>query len=200
MTAELLISASDLNNQTTGEVVDVKPEGHIWGTREQPPGYVHFTITGATVEQVLEYIGAWDIDFLHTLVNQNAAGWRYRIEVDPIYISASDVGKTELKAAMQDHVEGGSEYWEGSVVVSFTTSSMTVDIPKNGVYQTAEGLTDVQYLKLLRDDFRDIFMTQLDQRRYYFAQADVDTALANNGELTMTKAEAQAAVIDKLTE
>ncbi len=99
---------------------------------------------------------------------------------------------------MQDHCNGGSEYWEGCNVVSFTASSMTVDIPKNGVYQTANGLSDLDYLKLLKSDFSDIFMTVLNVRRYYFLEADVDTAISQGGQITLTKAQALNKVQDRL--
>lgn len=196
--ARLLVSASDLNNQKIGEVVDIKEDGHVWGGREQPPNYIHVNVTGSTREQAAAYLGSWDIKYIFTLVNQNAAGWRYRIEVDPAYISASNQGSAELKTTMQDMVTG-TEEWEGSAVVSFTSSSMTVDITKSGVYQTAQSLSDLDYLKLLKSIFADIFDTVLDPRRYKFAAVDVATALAGDGTWTLTKAEAQAVVIDKLT-
>ena len=196
--AELLVSATNLNNQKIGEIVDVKDDGHVWGTREQPPNYIHVTVTGATREQASEYLEGWQIKFLFTLVNQNAAGWRYRVEVDPAYISASNMGQAQMKSQMQEMVTS-TEEWEGSSVQSFTSTSMTVDIPKNGVYQTGSGLTNQQYLALLKSMFADVFDNFLDPRRFKFADSDVATALAGDGTWTLTKAEAQAELIDKLT-
>lgn len=196
--AELLISANDANNQKIGEVVDVKDDGHMWGGREQPPNYVHLTVTGATRTQVSGYLGSWGIDFEHTIVNQNANGYRIRVEVDPAYISASNQGKAGLKSTMQDWCE--NEY--GCVGVSFTSDSMTVDVPKTppGSATVTSADKGVVPLSTMKKDFRDIFMGTFDARRYKFDPVDVQDAINNNnGKITLTRAQAVNNVIDKLT-
>lgn len=100
---------------------------------------------------------------------------------------------------MQDHVEN-SEYWDGSQVVSFTSSSMTVDVPKNGIYQMASGLNNLDYLKLLKSNFRDVFRTQLNVSRYHFSESDVDAVIAAGGTVTRTKQQAITHMLDKLEE
>ena len=157
------------------------------------------TISDASHAEAQHYIEGWEIDFSHTLDNQNNNFWWVIIEVDPAYIDASETSKTELKTSMQDHVVN-SKYWAGSSVVSFTSSSMTVKIPKGGTYQTAEGLSNLDYLKLLKSDFSDIFKTFLKIRRYHFSEADVDNVIAQGGEITITKAQALNNIIDRLTE
>jgi len=148
---------------------------------------------------VHHYINDWHIDFRHVFVAENELGWRYRIEVDPIYISASDVGKQEVKSEMVSLVESG-EYWEGSRVFKIKSDYMTVDIPKNGVYQTASGLSDLDYLKLLKKDFSDVFRQRLNVSRYHFSEADVDTVIAAGGTIEQTKLQALNKVLDKLEE
>lgn len=200
MSTEILVRATQGSNYGPGEIVDTKPGGHVWGRMEQPPDYIHLTISDADRNQVIEFLERWDIKFQHVLENQNANFWWITISVDPAYISASNVGAAELKSTVQDHVEGGSEYWQGTTVVSFTSSSMTVKIPKNGVYQTANGLSALEYLKVLKSDFADIFDTVLDPKRYYFSAEDVATVLAAGGSFTLTKAQALNNIIDKLSE
>lgn len=132
-------------------------------------------------------------------MDENDDGWRYTIEVDPAYISASDVGKQEMKAEMVNLIENG-EYWEGSSVFKIKIDYMTVDIPKNGVYQTANELSDFDYLKLLNSNFRDVFRTRLNVSRYHFSESDVDTVIAGGGTITLTKLQALNKVLDKLSE
>jgi len=181
--AELLISANNANTQQVGEVVDTKPDDHVWGRKEQPPNYVHLTITGAPREQVAEYIGAWNIRFQHEILSEDADNYRIRVSVDPIYISVSESGKHVLKTTMQDWVQ--SNY--NGMVVSFASDSMTVDIPKP---------VDLAEVKL---NFADIFDNVLGPRRYHFSVADVNTAISNGGKITLTKAQALSRVIDKLS-
>ena len=200
MPAELLIRATQGDSYGPGEIVATKPGGHVWGRMEQPPDYIHLTISDVDRDQVDEFLAQWPIKFQHVLENQNANFWWITISVDPIYISATNVGAAELKTTVQDHVTSVSEYWEGTTVVSFTSNSMTVKIPKNGVWQTANGLTDLEFLNLLKSDFADIFNTVLDPKRYYFSAADVATVLAGGGSFTLTKAQALNNIIDKLSE
>jgi len=78
---------------------------------------------------------------------------------------------------------------------------LVVDIPKNGIYQTAQGLTNTAYLQALKSDFSDIFRESIAVRRYYFLEADVDAAYAlPNGQVTLTTAQALAKIVDKLSE
>lgn len=147
------------------------------------------------------YAFGWEVDFVHVLVDQDQDSWTYRLEVDPALISASDVGKAEMKTAMRDHIESGSEYWEGSQVLSFGPNSITVQIPKNGPYQVANGMSDNNYRKLLRSDFSDIFKTVINIRRYHFSESDVDDLVNNHGgQRTVTAAQAMSVIIDRLDE
>jgi len=156
-------------------------------------------ISDASREEVHHYISDWTIDFRHVYVGENDDGWRYRIEVDPVYISASKVGKQEMKAEMVSLIENG-EYWEGSSVFKIKVDYMTVDIPKNGVYQTASGLSDFDYLKLLKSDFSDVFRQRLNISRCHFSDEDVDTVIADGGTITLTKLQALNRVLDRLEE
>ena len=195
MPAFLDIAAMDLKSYDKGDIISIAPDM----CSQDPSGrMVGVEITDTTVEESLRYVHDWQVDFEHTLVGQNAFGWQYTISVDPIYISASDVGRGELKDKMITHIENSSNYWEGSAVVSFTSNSMTVNIPKDGPYQTAHGLDNIDYLKLLKSDFSDIFKTRLKASRYHVSESDVDTIIAAGGFMQITKAQALNKVIDKL--
>ena len=194
MPAFIDIAARDLKSYNKGDIIGIA------GRCSTPTDkIVGVEITDATINQSLHYVYGWYIDFSHTLVNQNENGWRFEIEVDPAYISASDVGKDELKAGMQDHVES-NEYWEGSSVVSFTSNSMVVDIPKDGIYQTANELSNLDYLKLLKSNFSDVFKIRLFPSRYHASAAQVDQIIAAGGFIQITKEQALNKIIDKLEE
>lgn len=198
MPAYIDIAARDLTSYKKGDIVGIAIEGKECS--QDPTGaFICLVISDATREEVHHYINDWSIDFRHVFINENDLGWIYRIEVDPIYISASDVGKQEMKAEMVSLIENG-EYWQGSSVFKIKVDYMTVDIPKNGVYQTASGLSDFDYLKLLKSNFRDVFRARLNISRYHFSEADVDTVIADGGTITLTKLQAMNKVLDRLEE
>jgi hypothetical protein len=198
MPAYIDVAAKNFKSYEKGDIIGIAIEGKQC-SQSTSGNFICVIVSNATRDEVQHYIDDWKIDFQHTLVNQNDQGWRYRIEVDPIYISASNVGRGELKTSMRDHVEN-SEYWQGSSVVNFTSDSMTVDIPKNGTYQTDNGLSDDDYLKILKADFRDIFRVQLNISRYHLLPSEVNAIVSGGGSVTWTKAEALTKFIDKLEE
>ena len=108
-----------------------------------------------------------------------------------------------IRQNMIEHIDEATDGpWEGCATVSFTPTEMVVDVPKDGVWQTANPeVTDVGYLKLLKADFSDIFREAIAVRCYYFLEADVDTAyILPNGQVTMTTAAALTKLVDKLDE
>ena len=207
MPARLVIAARPfIRNGVTqyqkGDIVSLVTEGGVFGTKEVPPDFVRLEISDATTAQVQQYIEGWTVDFKHTLVSQNVSGWRYRLEVDDIYIDASQRSKVMIRQNMIEHIDDAtSGPWEGCATVSFTPTQLVVDIPKNGIYQTAQSMDNTAYLLALKADFSDIFMESFAIRRYYFLEADVDAAYAlPNGQVTLTTTQALAKIVDKLTE
>ncbi len=199
MTARLIVASEDLRSYPKGSIICIVTGDKPFGPNTETK-FVQLTISDATREEAHKYVDHWVVDFSHTLINENASGWRFRIEVDPIYVSVSNVGKDVMKAKMQDFVTRTGSEWEGCVVQNFTTSSMTVRVPKNGVWQTAKSLSDIDYLKALKRDFSDIFRTTLRIDRYHFAEADVDAAITAGRQATITKAQALSKLIDRLDE
>ena len=208
MTVRLVIaarrfSANGIVKLEKGDIVSIVPDGGVFGSKEVPPDFVRLEISDATFNEALHYIQNWTVDYEHTLVSQNATGWRYRIEVDPQYVDVSSRSKQAIKQAMLDHIDGAAtgSLWDGSAIVSFSQIEMVVDIPKQGVYETANSLTKSQYLQALKADFSDIFSEGFAWKRYHFSEADVDAAVAlPNGQVTGTKAQVLNKLVDKLGE
>ena len=207
MPARLVIAARPfIRNGVTqyqkGDIVSLVTEGGVFGTKDVPPNFVRLEISDATTAQVQQYIEGWSVDFKHTLVSQNGSGWRYQVEVDDVYIDASQRSKVMIRRAMIEHIDDAtSGPWEGCATVSFTPTTLVVDIPKNGIYQTAQGLTNTAYLQALKSDFSDIFREALALRRYHFPEADVDAAYGLlDGYVVLTTAQALPKLLDKLDE
>ena len=156
-------------------------------------------ITDATREAAHHYVNKWRIKYKFNLKNYNEDGWRYEVIVDPAVISATQVGKDQLKEEMTEYI-AEDRRWVGASVHEFTANSMTVDIPRGGAYQVMKQLSDVDYLKELQEDFKRNFRNTLAIRRYYVDPADVDTiaGLGNYIEITTTQALNQ--IKDRLAE
>lgn len=184
MECDVLIRATDgSNNYLKGYPVAVKDVPCVWGSAEGLPDFIHLILTDCEASQVESFLDGWDIKYDFTIVNENELGYRLRAEVDPIYISASDMGKNEIKTEMQDWATN-----LGFSVVNFTSSSMTVDVPKPA---------NTLQLKI---DFNDAFSSVLDIRRYYFSSSDVDGVVSSGGEMTLTRTQALNNIVDKLDE
>jgi hypothetical protein len=207
MPARLVIAArpfirNGVMTYKKGDIVALVTEGGDFGTKEVPPDFVRLEISDATTPQVQQFVEQWVVDFKHTIVSENALGWRFRVEVDDAYVDASERSKVMIRRRMIEHIDDAtSGPWEGCITQSFTPTELIVDIPKNGVYQTANSLSDNAYLLTLKADFSDIFRESVAVRRYYFNEADVDTAYnLPNGQVTLTTAQALTKIVDKLTE
>jgi len=207
MTARLVIAArpfvrNGVTQYQKGDIVSIVTDGGVFGTKEVPPDFVRLEISDATTAQVQQYVENWTVDFKHTLVSQNGSGWRYRVEVDDVYVDVSERSKVMIRQNMIEHIDDAtSGPWEGCVTVSFTPIELVVDIPKNGVYQTANSLANSAYLLALKSDFSDIFREAVAIRRHYFLEADVDAAyVLPNGQVTLTTAQALTKIVDKLSE
>ena len=199
MPAYLDIAARDLTSYKKGDIVGIAIKGKE-GSQGPSGAFITLIISDATREQAYRYIRDWKIDFSHTLVSQNAFGWQFLIEVDPVYVSASGIGRAVIKDKMRNHIDNASidSPWHGCLVALFTSDSMTVTVYKNGTYQTAKGLDNIDYLATLKADFRDIFRKQWLPRRYHFSESDVDQVIAAGGTITLTKVQVLNKVLDKL--
>ena len=199
MACVLVVAARNLQVLLKGDPVEVfqLPRDAPWGNMEGLPDFIRITLTDADKSQVTQYLFDWVVDFEWTIQSQNAAGWRFRVEVDPQYVSASGTGRDILRQEMEDWVaEPYEAQGAGGTVVTISASQLVADIPKTGL-GAAEDLAKRAELKSrFSDKFRDTVLP----RRYYFASSDVDTVIGNGGLQDLTRAQAIALLIDRLTE
>ncbi len=184
MPVEILIAATNLNSSKKGDICAVHDSPWTWGNKESLPRYVQLTISDATEAQTHHYLDQWTTKFDHEILNEDGSGYRVRVSVDPSVISASNVGKSQIKSRMLSWIEGN---YNGQSV-TFTADSMTVDIPKP---------VDLQEVKRA---FADIFDVRFQKRKYHFSDADVDTVVGQGGTIVLTTAQALNYIKDKVGE
>lgn len=185
MACEILIAAKDLNHSSKGYPKNVKDIPCVWGKKECPPGYVILRITDASASQVEHFLQQWHKKFAYTIINENEAGYRIKVEVDPALVSASGMNK-EVRADMKYYIRNT---WD-AVIVAYDDFSVFVDIPK------VDGVLDLQEVK---DDIHDKFAEVIDHRFYYFDSGDVDNALTKPGGIVeRTKAQVLTMIRSKL--
>lgn len=159
---------------------------HPWASSEGLPKFVTLVISDADRSQVAHFMDNWRIKFLHSIVNENAAGFRVRIEVHPGVVASSGRGRAKIKAVMQAWVAAR----DGSIF-AFSADGMTVDLPKPQY--------DIVGLVALKSEFEDDFGDELESAvMYYFTEAEVDSVIAAGGSVTRTKAQVLALIKAKL--
>lgn len=92
--ARLLIIASDHSGRR-GEVVAVKPDGHVWGAKEVPPRFEHIDLPGVDPRRLQDML-APDLD----AENDDAFVARRLLKVADI--TAAKVALTESR--VRDHI------------------------------------------------------------------------------------------------
>ena len=182
MACEILVVAVGKPPWTTkGQPWVIKDAPCVWGTSECPPNWVIIHIVDATRAQCLHYIQKWKKEFSYTIVNENAFGYRIRIEVNSALVSVSGLNK-EVRQEVKDYIYtkfGGSLVDHGADYAIF-------DVPKP---------IDLPQAKV---DLNDKFATIFSLRRWYFSSADIDTVLAAGGYMELTKKQVLNRVLDRL--
>lgn len=178
MPCQILIAATTHGKQDKGQPLAVQDEPATWGGKEVPPNYVILRISNASADQVVEFFERWVTDFQYST--------QVILDIVQITVSVSqrvlDVFGTSkgLKTKMQTFLVND---WDASIV-SFTAAESVFDVP---------GATDLPELKKA---VKDAFEDELGPK-FLFSEADVDTALGQGGTVELTKAQAQARVIDR---
>ena len=183
MAVEILIAAKDFTSFKKGWPVVIKDSPATWGSKEGLPQFVRLIISDATKSAVEHFLNQWPIKFKHEIQAENAQGYRINITVDPDHVNISGDNRDQIKETMQDFLED-----IGAVNITRTVQSVTFDLAKPAD------------LPQLKEDFADVFDEIFSQRRYYFTSADVDTAISNGGETTLTKAQVLNRVVDRYQE
>jgi len=173
-----------------GGITSILRPDQDFGNKETLPTYIRVIVTdGATWDQAHAWIDNWRIQYIFTTLDDQPTYAQYKVEVDPDLIAAGGIGGQELKQEMRDYIENSEpdSMWYGSTIDGFTSSSMTVTIPKPHVKRKLKG------------DFMDKFETHFG-RRYYFKESGVDWAVGQGGEVSITQAQTINNLVDRLTE
>lgn len=173
MPCEVLVRATQGDTYASGEAVAVRPEGSKWGRKEQPPDYVHVTISDADEKEMLFLLSAWELKYKPSSITAS----RIRLHVDDKCVSKS------LEAADTMDVKMSNFLGKlGAKSITYAQSYVEFDLPKE--WSTED---------MVRA-FNDRFSTPYNRRRYYIPSARITGALENQGRITLTKRN----VMDKL--
>ena len=196
-TVGLLISGIDQGSYKSKDIVSIKHPDFDWGSKEVLPNWLRVNISDMTTQahhdQAVQYIESWRIEYTHQFIGtQPDTRNRYLIRVDPQFVSASGLTKTEIKTEFEawflpESAEEGT-LWYGSDIVRYDGANYGVelDIP---------AAADVQELKA---DFNDKMKSVFDFARYYIGTGAFNAIVAAGGEITETKAVVLSYVKDKL--
>jgi hypothetical protein len=104
--AELLIKAVDAVHVDVekdragcykkGYIVDIRPDGFLWGNKEQLPKFVIVKCPEATPEECNSYKDSWKDDFVFNIESQNAAQGRYTVRVQSNAVSVTGSNQITL--------------------------------------------------------------------------------------------------------
>ena len=180
MPVEILVSATTHAKQLKGEIIDIEPDGHVWGTGEQPPKYIHLTITNATVAQVEQYMEKVQNTPEYT-VGPVVLGRRNITVSLPNWIRVAYGGNRNFRAEVRDYLE---DKWGAIVTVVTPGQEYIVNV------------ADTVVLQELRDDFHDKFEDYIGPK-WLFTEASVDQAIAAGSVVSRTRAQAISALVDR---
>lgn len=176
MPVQLLVAASDHAKQLKGQVIHVQDEPCAWGAVERPPNYVVVRIADATKAQVEGYLETARNVFAYSHATRGQ-----RIEVQVSVAPGIVALGGGVRLAARTYLE---DAW-GAVFASWADGTATFDVDRSVV------------LAEMKADLLDRFEDRLGPR-YRFAPADVDQALAAGGTAELTRAQAQARIVDRL--
>ena len=212
----LLVAAETVPGKfDRGDITSIRAKGSFRSDWCVLPKWLWITLTDKSSNQVKVYLTSWKIEFVHTLVTQNAEGWHFEIAVDPDLISASELNKNQIKQVMADYLTDCAtqwdNYWYGASIHAWTSSSITIDIPKPIQGNAAYGGTDPEwilyyesqwnaFLQELKHDFHDKFAAIVVNNGYKFSEAAVNAVIGMGGEWEGTHTQALNYIVDKLSE
>lgn len=207
--AFIAVRATDGNTSKKGEVVKVS-DAAVFGKAERLPRMLRFEVTGATADQIKRYLGRLRTFVRYSIINENAQGWRARMEVDPNLVAATGAD-AEFRQEVKDYIlfDSHEGNWTASLHSQGATQ-LTVDIAKGQPYDLGAIKADVSAW------FADKLQTTLRFRRYYFPDSWLDPLITDaasaeplaedaEGNLppswthgSLTKAAALATIVDRL--
>ena len=187
MPCQLLIHAKDKpNGNQKGEPQRVVDNGeletHPWGNKEGPPDFVILEITDRAAHQIEPYLAQVTNALTYEIVASNAAGRRYRLEVNASV--AADVPAKAVGLEMIDYLQN---VYSATLHSHDTANKQWVQINIPNTDWSA-----------LRDDLKDKFFDTVKARRYVFSDSQVDFILGQPGGMySTTFATVAANVMDR---
>lgn len=193
MPCAILIRATDSlsggKKKGTGSIVKNPP--FVFGGKEQLPDWIRIIVTDADASEFGFFMTDWITIFEVTPQGGPPGFVRLRFRVHPSVISASNVGRDEMKARMS--VWAVNNY--GATIVNASVSTIIVDFPEPlvalGVPTTVAGITS---------DFADHFDVRFQRARFFIPDSVVDMIVAlPQGSTALTKVQTDALIVDKFT-
>jgi len=207
--AFVTIRAIDGNHSKKGEVVHIRDDA-LYSLKTRLPRALRVEVTGATADQIEEWLMRLKDSVRYSNIAENPAGWREKMEIDPDVAAATGMDKT-FKLSLKDWIlndpHGGN--WE-AIFFSQTIDELVCDIAKGQNF----GLPGIK--ADINKHYIDAYQQILHFQRYFFPDSIVDPRVTQglideaaaelpSGDLpsdwthdTITKVQGQAAIIDRL--
>ena len=179
MPCEILVNAVAHRKAIKGQLVAVKDQPCVWGKREGLPDYVIVTISNATADQVRSRTLRWT-DRPDYEVSIPIGGRKQIVITMPAKLAAAFPNLELNPQRVRDYLV---MRW-GATITRHNRTEVVISVPQDTV------LAD------LKADIMDRFERSVG-KRYHFSHADVDTAIAAGGRVTITRAQALARIVDR---
>lgn len=170
-----------------GEVIEVLDGGADPGAQVRLPHLIRLTITDSTRGDVERYREFRRRSFTTEIEGQNPTRFLVKIRIDPSLLAASETG--EIKRELRDYLEDPAYL----PLCEYRPLDSSPGVLAYRVYKPAD-------IGDLRGDINDKFGRQLLDRQYYLPSAWVDTTAGTGGVASMTLAQFQLLVSNRLNE
>ena len=207
--AFITVRAIPGNVSKKGEVVSLRDDA-VFGLKARLPRVLRIEVTGATAAEIDQFLGRLISAVSYSIVFENSAGWRVRMELDQSIIAVTGMDnsfKQSIKSYILDDLH--EDKWTATQF-SQSPTQLTVDIAKGQTFDLLQIKQDVN------TEFKDKLQKVLHFQRYFFPDVIVDPRVTQGlineeanedgeGNLpenwthdTITKAQALAAIVDRL--
>ena len=196
--------------EVVGKITDSADYSLLTRLPPKGGGALRVEVTGATAIEIEEWLGRLQSFVFYTILNENEAGWRAKMEIDPATVAATGMDNT-FKLLIKNYILDETQHpnWE-AIFFDQSGTHLTCDIAKD---QTAD-------LPEIKQDIDGFFCDRLEEtlhfQQFYFPDSLVNPAVVQglideplnelpNGDLPptwthsqITKAQALANIQDRL--
>lgn len=165
----LLISVADGKTFKTGEIIHAR-DNPTYGRRERLPQNIRLEVTGATMADVTAFKDRWLSSINYSVLTQNPARWRVKMEIDPALVTATGINN-EVKQAIKAWILGPHEGNWIATLFNQSSTHLTVEIAKGQSFGLLEIKQDVNLY------FTDKLEETSGFQQYRFSDADVGFAV-----------------------